>query len=267
MSRLDEIQRGVARAILIGDTSRIAGAIANNGITSSRRLQVYRNHYGITLRDALAATYPVVARLVGERCFAMLAREYITLSPPRSPCLFEYGHGFPLYLGAVAILDPYPYLPDVARLEWALNVARHVPDTPALAGAALARVPRTQCPSLVFSFHPACQIVTSRFPIDRIWRANQADGTAELRVELDEGPVEMLVQRDADGDAGWRRLEPAESRFIGRLRAMRPLGEAWAEALQRDTAFDGLRILAELIDSGALYDFRINPTSNVREPS
>jgi len=267
MLRLEELQGAVTRAIVFGDTDRIAGAVASDGIAAVRRLRVYRNHYGITLREALAATYPVVRRLVGERCFSMLAREYITLSPPKNPCLFAYGDGFPLYLGAVSILDPYPYLPDVARLEWMLNVARHAPDAPALTGADLTRVPQAQFPSLVFSFHPACQCVASRFPIDRIWRANQEDSLAEMHIDLGEEPVEMLVQRDADGDVGWLRLHPAVARFIRRLRAARPLGEAWADALQCDAAFDGTRTLVQLIESRALIDFHIDPKPNLREPS
>ena len=263
MPRLEEIQRGIARAILIGDTGRAASAIADDGIDSAHRLQVYRNHYSITLRESLAATYPVIARLVGETCFNMLAREFITLSPPKSPCLFEYGDGFPLYLAAVAILDPYPYLPDVAHLEWALNVAHHAPDTPALAGEDFAHLQPAQYSDMVFSFHPACRFVASRFPIDRIWRANTTDDDV-TRIDLGSGKVEMLIQRDSDEDAGWRLLEPAESCFIRRLRAARPLAEAWTAALQCDAAFDGIRSLAGLIDSGTLIDFHLDPTSRKR---
>lgn len=264
MPRLDDIQRDVSRAILIGDTSRTASAIVEDGMASARRLQVYRNHYSITLREALAATYPAVARLVGEACFNMLAREFITLSPPKSPCLFEYGDGFPLYLAAVAILDPYPYLPDVARLEWALNVARHAPDTRALASEDFAHLQPAQYSDMVFSFHPACRFVASRFPIDRIWRANMTDNDAIAPIDLGSGKVELLIQRDAEDDAGWRLLDPAESYFIRRLRAARPLSEAWTAAVQCDAAFDGIRTLAGLIDSGALIDFHLDPTSKER---
>ena len=133
MSPLSRRQAALARAIRVGDSRAAAGTLVKEGLSPFGRLQIHQHHHRLSLARELAATYPVVARLVGERCFAGLAREFILLSPPASPCLFDYGCGFARYLAAVPILMEVPYLPDVARLEWAMNLARHAADTPRLA--------------------------------------------------------------------------------------------------------------------------------------
>ena len=255
MPQLDELQATVRRAVLSGDASRGASAIDGDGLPPARRLQIYRNHYLITLTEALAATFPVVARLVGERCFDGLAREFSVLSPPRTPCLFEYGGNFPIYLAAVPTLHALPYLPDVARLEWAINAARHAPDAPALPAAALTRLPAACLSSLTFTLHPSTRIVVSRYPIDRIWRAHQPDNDARERIALGQGRVRLLIHRDAEGDAVWRLLPRAEFLFLRALRAVRTLGEAWERAQEADAEFDGGRTVAGLIGAGVLIDY------------
>jgi hypothetical protein len=257
MPQLDELQANVRRAVLSGDASRGAGAIDGDGLPPAGRLQIYRNHYLITLTEALAATFPVVARLVGERCFDGLAREFSVLSPPRTPCLFEYGGNFPIYLAAVPTLHALAYLPDVARLEWAINAARHAPDASALPAAALARLPNACFSNLSFTLHPSSRLIASRYPIDRIWRANQPDSDAQEHIGLDQGDVRLLIHRDAEGDAVWRQLSRAEFLFLRALRAACTLGEAWARAHKADAEFDGGRTLAGLIGAGVLIDFDI----------
>lgn len=264
MPRLSDLQAGVRRAVVSGDPSAIGAGIQGDGLAPAARLRIYRNHYLVTLAEALAATYPVVARLVGERCFAGLAREFVMLSPPNGPCLFEYGGGFPLYLAAVPTLHTLPYLPDVARLEWAINAASHAPDAPALSVATLARLPNSCFAGLAFTLHPSSRIVASRYPIDRIWRANQAGADPEETIALDAGGARILIHRDEEGDAVWRRLSRAEFLFLRALRAGRTLGDAWDRASAADAAFDGGRTLAGLIGAGVLIDFDLSPTPTAR---
>ena len=66
MTSLLEMQRGFRLALLQGDADAIAGMIANDGLPPDARLQIHVNHVFATLTDALAVTFPVVRRLVGE---------------------------------------------------------------------------------------------------------------------------------------------------------------------------------------------------------
>ncbi len=48
---------------------------------------------------------------------------------------------------------------------------------------------------LTFAFHPACRFVQSRYPIVKIWRANQPETLSDELIDLDSGGDNVLVLR------------------------------------------------------------------------
>src|SRR4030095_16369874 len=154
---LRELQLGFRAAMLDGDDDA-ARHVCDDAIPSAARLAIYRHHVSTSLTAALESTSPVVVRLVDLRFFRFAADRYIRTHPPSSPCLFEDGAtlgeflaGFepPQRLGAcppsLAACERgrrLAYLPDVARLEWAMNVALQAPDAAPIERVALSRNPR-----------------------------------------------------------------------------------------------------------------------------
>ena len=132
MLALPELQRAFAAAILADETATLSPLVRADGIAPERRIQVYRNNSLITLAEALKATFPVVCRLVDERFFDYAARAFIRAHPPRQPRLADYGEEFADFLAGFEPARSLPYLPDVARLEWAINLAYHAADREAL---------------------------------------------------------------------------------------------------------------------------------------
>ena len=128
MPSLRELQYAVRRALLDGDDAALTDAITSDGLAPAARLAVYRHHVLTSLAAALEATFPVVARLVDPRFFRYACDQYVRAEPPATPCLFEYGATFADFLAGFPPCRHLVYLPDVARLEWAMNVALHAPD-------------------------------------------------------------------------------------------------------------------------------------------
>lgn len=260
MPPLSALQAGFSRAIVAGDPRAAAPALRADGLDPAARLRIHAHHYMVTLTGALAANYPVAARLVGARCFAGLAREFVQLAPPSSPCLFEYGRGFAGYLAAVPTLMALPYLPDVARLEWALNQARHAADGPRLRAEALAPLQDDGLSAAVLTLHPSVRLVASAYPVDRIWRANQPDADPDGAIALDDGGRRLLVHRDGDDDVAWCPLVAGDFAFVSALAEGLPLGKAWTRAAAADAQFDGGRALSGLIAAGVLAGFHLPAT-------
>lgn len=250
MSALLDLQHAVRDSTLRGDAARAAGAILADGITADARLQIHRHHFLTTLTEALAANFPVVCKLVDRRFFAFLAHRYIALNPPREPCLFEYGASFPDFIAGFPACRELPYLPDVARLEWAINAVSNAPDLPSLTPEMLSDVEPERFAFLRFVLHPASRIVSSRYPVDRIWCSNQCDGES---VDLASGAVRLLVQR-RDDDVQWRVLSTAEHLFVRALAAGQTLGDA----IDGAGDFDFTAMVAELLAGGAFAGF-VNP--------
>jgi hypothetical protein len=145
----------------------------------------------------LEATFPVICRLVDRRFFAYAADTYLRAHPPTGPCLFEYGDGFPDFLAAFPPCRDLVYLPDVARLEWAMSAALHAPDVDAMDPTSLTDVVAEDMPHLTFAVDPSVSYLESPWPVDRIWRSNQ-DGVAGNPVDLASGGVRLEVRRAGD---------------------------------------------------------------------
>lgn len=258
--KLLDLQQAMRAGIVEAAPGALARTILADGLAPERRVQIYRNHYYVTLIEALAATFPVTQKLVGEGFFAAVSRRFAAATPPAGPCLFEYGDGFPVLLDTLPAAKAHPYLGDVARLEWMMNLARHAPDVPPLDPGKLRRIPPQDQASLIFILHPACRLFASRYPVARIWSANQP-GAGDASVRLDEGYCRLLLHRHED-EVSWRPLEPAEYAFLYAVRAGRRLDQAVAATA--GASFDLSGLLAALIEGGAISGFLLPPTQNQR---
>jgi Putative DNA-binding domain len=237
MPALHEVQAAFRDALLSGGESRATAAIASEGMESGARLRIYRHHVFVTLTAALKTTYPVVCRLVDERFFDYAADAYIRTRPPSAPCLFEYGGDFPDFLAAFEPCRHLAYLPDVARLEWALNAAAHAEDATPLHPERLQAIRQEAYPRLVFRFDPAVRLLTSPWPVDRIWWAHQPGADLDSMVGLGAASAALEIRR-VDGDPVFRSLDAATFAFRHALVEGRCLEAATADAFATDPGFD-----------------------------
>ncbi|MDQ0314167.1 HvfC/BufC N-terminal domain-containing protein [Amorphus orientalis] len=229
------------------------GVVGPDGQPDGKRFGVYRNTVASTLTEALSATFPAVVRLVGEEFFAAAARAFASEEKPASPLLFRYGAGFPDFLARLPSLAPYPYIPDVARLDWAWLQAYHAADEAPLDPSALAGIAPDRLDHLRLALHPAAHLIVSPFPAVTIWEANRSDGPAPER--LPDGGEDALVTRP-DLDVEVRRLPPGAATLLSALDRGLPLGPAATAAVQEAPDFDLAASLSVLLGAGALAALR-----------
>jgi hypothetical protein len=216
MRSLRETQTSFAEAILMG--------------RGGERVQVYRNNFFISLRQALADVYPVVRRLVGEEFFNQLARRFVREHPSRSGNLHDFGRELARFLGQLPDLSGLPYLPDVAALEWALHEVFHEAEAPPFDFSKL-----TDPESARLPLHPAARLVASRYPVLAIWEANQADEPGV--VDLDAGGDWLIVLRDGL-ERKIARATAGEFALLGALAQDMTLGEACEAAVAAEPQLD-----------------------------
>jgi len=135
---------------------------------------------GALLVRALAARYPVVRRLVGDDSFLDAARGFVAMQPPRLQSIQHFGESFPQYLRSLGEAASFEYVADIAELEAARARAHHSADARPLDARVF--LSRTLFNEYGLVLHPSVGLVTSRFPIVSIWRANQTgadDGILE----------------------------------------------------------------------------------------
>jgi hypothetical protein len=263
MAPLREMQAAFGKALLGGPVEPAAAHIFGDGVTPEARVDIYRHHVFTTLTAALRATFPVVCRLVHERFFGYAADQYIRAHPPTGPCLFEYGSSFPGFLARFEPCRPLQYLPDVAQLEWALNVATHADEIAPLDLAEISRLPVEDLPRLTLRLDPSLSLLTSTWPIAQIWRANQSDADPNASVDLASGGVLLEVRRSGD-DAVFRSLDPATHAFRSALGRHCCLAEATGAAFESANAFELRQALRDLFAEGLAVDYgmsSVDPTA------
>ena len=177
MPTLHETQRAFADGLLHGAPPAMLSA------TSAARFSVYRGNVLSNLTAALRLSYPAVARLVGGECFDGWAARFIVARPPRSGDLYEYGEEFADYLRDAPGME-LAWLPDVARLEWAINRALAAGVSPALDPGSLAALPADRIAELLFLPCPGLSLLALDHPAEAIWRAVLDDDEASRAASL-----------------------------------------------------------------------------------
>jgi hypothetical protein len=246
---LHDLQAAFAAHIVEGDRADLIAAVSGDSIPAAARLRVYRHHVFHSLAGTLSATFPTVQALVGEEFFRGLARAFVAAALPSQPVLVEYGASFSAFIDGYTPAVGLSYLADIARLDWALNVAFHSPTEPRLAARDLATIPAEQLPAKSVALAPGAAVIRSRYPIDRIWAASQ-NGTPDETVELTSGEACLLVLRHTDA-AGFVALSAGEAGFLEALAAGRPLEDAAVAALSAEPAFDLSTSFSRLLSSQA----------------
>jgi hypothetical protein len=191
---LRELQQAFAGAVLNDETAVLAH-VRDGTFPATRYLQIYRNNTFTSLVEALAACYPVVYRLTGQDYFEFVGQGYVRQHPPRQASLHRFGAALPDYLAGLPSAVDLPYLPDVARLEWAWQEAYHAADAPALAAETLAAIDTADYANLIFGLHPSVRLHRSPYPCLRIWQVNQPGHDGDMAVSLDEPGQNLLVAR------------------------------------------------------------------------
>jgi hypothetical protein len=208
----------------------------SRGPSTAHRLQIYRNNFGESLSAALSAVYPVVTQLVGEDYFRQLARACIAQHPLHAGHLHAFGGELPALLRELPSAAELPYLADVAALEWAWHEVYHEADTVPLDPALLQEVPPAQQMNVGLELAAAARLVSSPYPVLRIWQAHQPDANAAFEISLDEGGVDLLVLR-RELEIEFVRLVAAEAVWLRELQRGATLAQATQSALDVQPSF------------------------------
>lgn len=247
---LRDLQAEMAAYLVSGADTAILGSIVSDTIPAAARLRIHRHQLYESLAAALAGTFPTVQQLVGDAFFRAMARAFIAQSLPVQPVLSEYGEGFPAFVDAYDPACGLPYLADVARLDWALNLAFHSPLGERLTAADLSTIPGEKLSSTKVGLAPGTCVIHSTYPLDRIWLASQP-GASMATVDLGEGGTRLLVFRQLD-DAGFITLTAAEAVFVAGLAAGTSLEDAALAVFADDASFDLSVTFRRLLDLGVL---------------
>ncbi len=239
-------QQDFSSALFAPDTAEQLLASLKAGPHAQHRLALYRGNLTATWDKTLSNAYPVLRRLVGEEFFSALTRVYGMAHPSDNPDLNQFGAGFAAFLAQFEHVADYPYLPDMARLEWALHRGHYAADASALSAAQLEAIGPEQLEQLHLRLHPACVVQASRWDTAALWLAHQGDGEVAFPPAFYDGGHYMVVRPRWHCDV--LPLSAAAHAALAALAAGDTFGAALDQAFEIDEQFDLQGWLASCIE-------------------
>jgi hypothetical protein len=201
----------------------------------------------------MAATYRVVRELTGPAFFDAAVDAFVAAHPSASGDLNVYGGELATFLAKYPYAQELSYLPDVARLEWAMDEAGRAAGEAASAEAPVATLSALGPEELMrqrLALDASCRLLRSEFPILRIFQAHRADG--DFAIDFDVPAEHLLVRRDGASPVV-ERLAPAEYEWLAALGAGHTLGVALESAFACDAQFDAGAALGKHIGNGTIH--------------
>lgn len=252
---LRDYQKAMMDAIYADNSALLTHVSANERLTAAAAIEVYKGSVHSNLIAVMGDIYPVLKKLLGDEFFDAMSARFVGLTPSRSASLDDYGVDLPEFIEQFAPLHDYPYMADVARLEWAWHELFHAEDETPGDFSSLSGLTAQQQERLVFKPVKALRLLVSDYPIDCIWQANQPDNE-DNTVELLPGAFSVAVFRDGLSVLV-TRLSADEVAFVEACQkgmAFSDIAMAWDEA-RGDVQGDVQEVLVGLIEKKILLGF------------
>lgn len=243
MNTYEQIIAQFAHALDDGtDTTAFISASSQNNFS------IYRNNIQINRINALRIAFPTIDSLVGSEFFEAMSLVYVQQTPLNQANLHAEDADFAQFLAQFPHTEDYPYLPDVARLDWAIHHAHYAPDINTLRAEEIAKHAE-QLATTRFEFHPAMALIASRHPIVSILAMHHGGPSPEdLNI-----PEQVIVWRDQ-----YLEISAADYQFLSALHQRHTVTEALDAAAQIDPDYNPGFAIGLLIQQNLIIAMQID---------
>jgi hypothetical protein len=150
----------------------IGAIIRGDGhLSAVERLDIYANMYFYRLLDAIKEDFPATIAALGDVNFHNLITRYVLDYPPNHPSITEASRYLAEFAARSPLLDKFPYLYDLIRLERARVEVFLAPECEPLDRALLREIPVDAWGSLQVAAHPASQLLDCEWRVDEVLSA------------------------------------------------------------------------------------------------
>lgn len=184
MLRLREFQQQFVKELFSDENDNSLLIQPSTRLTAKAHLNIYRHSIQGALQKVLIEVFPVCCKLVGNEFFIALSDAYIERTDSISPDIGDYGHKFPEFIASFPPTQTLPYLPDVTRLEWAWHRIFSAPQSCQLDLQKLSQQIESNNDKIIFVLPEESFLLSSEYPIHRIWEVNQETYTGDQSITL-----------------------------------------------------------------------------------
>ena|SRR3990167_8725614 len=258
MKKLKKLQREFFQAFVSLDQNAnfISRIRTSKNLTPEQRFNIYRNSIRENITGALKSIFSVCCKLVGEEFFHAMIIQFILVESSKSPNLNDYGRVLPEFIENFKPAKELVYLSDMARLEWAWHEVCRAKNTKGFDFIALKNIPEEKQASVVLKLPDASRLLTSPYPIHRIWEINQDDDSGDQNIELS-AAVKLIIWRMQDATMRIDVLQEQQWKILQAIHRGNTLGEICEQFSQHKPPIDVGSLLSDIVQHGWLETFTI----------
>lgn len=194
------------------------------GVPGEERIRVYAEGYPARIHETLKEVYESVHQVLGDGNFCELAQAYAFRYPTGNYNLNYAGRHLAEFLEKSPHLKTFPFLSDLARLEWQIWRAFHAFDEPPLKPDEIQNLAPKDWENTLLKFQPSVSLIRSDWPILDIWLEREKK-SEEVRREIIRRTERILIGR-REVQVRCELLDEYQSLLLEDLLAGKTLGEA-----------------------------------------
>ncbi|MET4692490.1 DNA-binding domain-containing protein [Endozoicomonas lisbonensis] len=220
---LQQLQQDFAEALHYRP-SPVSKRVAAGRLAPEQRIQIYRNNFIISLSEVLEATYPCCKAVVGDECFAQLARQHVLTLPLKEGNVTDYGDHFVETISSqTPVIEAVPYIADLARLEWLVDRAsQHVANASHFPFEQLALITEDNFSQLALEVAEPVYFFDSEHPVASLWQMITSDQIESMDITR---PESVIIQHRQQG-MKVIATTPSATELLRLCQQGQPLGEA-----------------------------------------
>jgi hypothetical protein len=255
MSNLHNLQQNFLSAIYSNDETAITKSIKQSDLSSKAKIQIYRNNVFSSLHKVIEDAFPVIKRLVGKEFFKYLASNFIKEFPMTQQNLEDYGESLEQFLCKFEPAKQLPYLPDMARLEWAFHKAATCEKAATINTNSLSSIKQADYFNLKFTSHPSVSLVSSPYPIGKIWEMNRQSEPEPIDLSKENAAHLLCIHLHKKRTIQVIPINIQEFRFLISLKEGKNLYHTFEGAVALDPDFDLVSTLNKYLELGTFSGY------------
>lgn len=208
----------------------------HGALTAVERLEIYANMYFYRLHDVLAEDFPTVRAVIGPERFHNLVTDYLLAHPSRHFSLRYAGKSFPAFVRQHQLCQRWPWLGDLALLEWAVVDAFDAPDAPAIGPEVFLALPAEVWGKQRIVWSASLQVLACAYPVHVPWQQEQDNMPLS---DLSAAPTWLRVWRQHE-KVFVAPVTPDEARVLGTSLTLAELAADLAAQSDEATAAEQL---------------------------
>lgn len=204
----------------------------NERLSPAAQLEIYRRQFWLRHTSVLVEHFPGLSRILGQQAWEPLAESYLEEHGRDVVSLDDLGSAMAEHLLARPEIPHQKMCVDMARLEWAYQVAFAAADDAPISAKKVAGIPPEHWSEAILSLASSVQLLALRYPVASLRRAFRSDPPCSHRDDFPEERPHYLVVYRREGELWDKEVSLPAFLLLEQLKTQVPLAAA-CEAVVR----------------------------------